>query len=244
TPMRRRAQRREGWSMTQSTMAAPAGHDPTPARRRRAIDGALGLVLATGLWLHVRMYWFVLDDAYISFRYAQHLATGHGLVFNIGGERVEGYTNWLWVLWLGVAAKCGVRPEASAPWTTAIATVALAATAALWGRARLTVRERPYAWIAPLLLVCNRSFCVWATSGLETRVFEAFAPVGLARAWHDARVARARPWASVCFALAVWTRPDAALPAVVTAIAVAIQRRRGGRFDLRKALASIAPFVL
>lgn len=37
------------------------------------------------------------DDAYISYRYALNLLAGHGLVFN-PGERVEGYTNLLYVL--------------------------------------------------------------------------------------------------------------------------------------------------
>ena len=40
---------------------------------------------------------FIKDDAYISFRYAHNLVTGHGLVFNTG-ERLEGFTNFLWVL--------------------------------------------------------------------------------------------------------------------------------------------------
>ena len=39
------------------------------------------------------------DDAYITYRYAQNLAEGHGLVFN-PGERVEGYTSLLHVLLL------------------------------------------------------------------------------------------------------------------------------------------------
>lgn len=38
-----------------------------------------------------------LDDAYISYRYAENLACGKGLVFN-RGERVEGYSNFLYVL--------------------------------------------------------------------------------------------------------------------------------------------------
>ncbi|MBW8875304.1 MAG: hypothetical protein JF614_10110 [Acidobacteria bacterium] len=43
------------------------------------------------------------DDAYISYRYAQHLASGQGLVFN-PGERVEGFSNLLYVLLLAPAA--------------------------------------------------------------------------------------------------------------------------------------------
>lgn len=39
------------------------------------------------------------DDAYISFRYAENLLKGHGLVFN-PGEYVEGYSNFLYTLLL------------------------------------------------------------------------------------------------------------------------------------------------
>lgn len=39
----------------------------------------------------------LLDDAMISMRYARNLAQGYGLVWNPGGERIEGYTNPLWV---------------------------------------------------------------------------------------------------------------------------------------------------
>jgi arabinofuranosyltransferase len=38
-----------------------------------------------------------LDDAYISYRYALNLVGGEGLVYN-PGERLEGYSNLLWVL--------------------------------------------------------------------------------------------------------------------------------------------------
>lgn len=43
-----------------------------------------------------------VDDAYISFRYALHLAEGYGLVWNIGEQPIEGYSNFLWVLILSV----------------------------------------------------------------------------------------------------------------------------------------------
>jgi hypothetical protein len=44
------------------------------------------------------------DDAYISYRYARHLADGEGLVFN-PGERVEGYSNFFYVLILSLLIK-------------------------------------------------------------------------------------------------------------------------------------------
>ena len=50
---------------------------------------------------------FIPDDAFISFRVAEQLANGDGLVYNIG-ERVEGYSNLLWVLLLALFSRLGV----------------------------------------------------------------------------------------------------------------------------------------
>jgi tetratricopeptide (TPR) repeat protein len=58
----------------------------------RAAGFLFALVLAVYL-AHAFYYRGLIDDAFISFRYARNL----GLVFN-PGERVEGYTNLLWVL--------------------------------------------------------------------------------------------------------------------------------------------------
>ena len=41
---------------------------------------------------------FVLDDAYIIYRYSKHLIEGHGLTWNVGEKPVEGYTSFLWVV--------------------------------------------------------------------------------------------------------------------------------------------------
>jgi hypothetical protein len=41
---------------------------------------------------------FAAEDAYITFRFARNLATGHGLVFNLG-ERVFGFSSPPWTLW-------------------------------------------------------------------------------------------------------------------------------------------------
>ncbi|MFZ5979112.1 MAG: hypothetical protein ACOYVF_00635, partial [Candidatus Zixiibacteriota bacterium] len=42
---------------------------------------------------------FIQDDAYISYRYVANFLNGDGLVFNIG-EKVEGFTNFGWVVYL------------------------------------------------------------------------------------------------------------------------------------------------
>jgi arabinofuranosyltransferase len=53
---------------------------------------------------------FVQDDAYISWRYADNFARGWGLVWN-HGERVEGYTNFLWTLILTIPHVVGIDVE-------------------------------------------------------------------------------------------------------------------------------------
>jgi arabinofuranosyltransferase len=40
---------------------------------------------------------FIADDALISLRYSKRLIEGHGFTWN-PGERIEGYSNLLWVL--------------------------------------------------------------------------------------------------------------------------------------------------
>ena len=44
----------------------------------------------------------LFDDAMVSMRYARNLAEGYGLTWNPGGERVEGYSNPLWVLLMAI----------------------------------------------------------------------------------------------------------------------------------------------
>jgi arabinofuranosyltransferase len=60
----------------------------------------IGIFVSFILFILMLVYvWnFTVDDAFISFRYSEHLASGFGLVWNIGQPPVEGYTNFLWVL--------------------------------------------------------------------------------------------------------------------------------------------------
>jgi hypothetical protein len=52
-----------------------------------------------------------IDDANIYFVYARNLAHGFGFVYNIGGERVEGFTSLLWTLISALAFKFTASPE-------------------------------------------------------------------------------------------------------------------------------------
>ncbi len=58
-------------------------------------------ILASSFVINSQRYYVLFDDAMISMRYAYNLAHGHGLVWNVG-ERVEGFTNPLWVFYMAL----------------------------------------------------------------------------------------------------------------------------------------------
>jgi arabinofuranosyltransferase len=59
------------------------------------------VLIGCSLTVAEERYWYLGDDAMISMRYAHNLADGIGLVWN-PGERVEGYTNFLWTMYMAV----------------------------------------------------------------------------------------------------------------------------------------------
>lgn len=171
---------------------------------------AVLLLLALPLLGSLR-YWFVCDDAFITFRYVRNLLRGEGLVWN-PGEYVEGYTNFLWALELAATWALGWRPESASAWLGLAWTVVLGlALAALAARATDNDDDRPWVVaIALLLWGTNRSVMVWATSGLEMRQFSALCTLGLLWAWSD-REHRGSLAASTAYGLAALTRPEALL---------------------------------
>src|SRR5689334_9481238 len=106
--------------------------------------GAAALIIIAGLawafwtWRANRMR---LDDAFISYRYAENLVRGRGLVFN-PGERVEGYTNFLWVLFSAAAMRIGADSFAA---TRSLGVASYLAVVATCG-ALLALRLRGRPW--------------------------------------------------------------------------------------------------
>ncbi|MEW6508573.1 MAG: hypothetical protein AB1432_12610 [Bacteroidota bacterium] len=66
------------------------------------------LLAALSAWAIFRMNQinFIQDDAFITLRYVENFINGNGLVFN-PGYKVEGYTNFLWVLLISLIGVTG-----------------------------------------------------------------------------------------------------------------------------------------
>jgi arabinofuranosyltransferase len=167
-------------------------------------------LIATGVLLwHARMFDFVTDDAYISFRYARNLALHGQLVFNLG-ERVEGYTNFLWTVILALGIKLGVGPVDLSRFLgvgLGIATLAVVVRMSL----RLAGERRsPWHLVAPLTLAGMGAYACWCSGGLETQLFTFLATLGFDHLLAEVTLDRGCASAAI-FACAAMTRPEGAL---------------------------------
>jgi len=72
--------------------------DDTILRYRIGVMLALTALLGHAVFYFMSLAPFGVDDANILFVYSKHFANGEGLVYNIGGERVEGFTSMLWMV--------------------------------------------------------------------------------------------------------------------------------------------------
>jgi hypothetical protein len=215
--------------------------DPLPGKRAAAepllrwgAPAAAAVLLASRVHRLFDPY-LIVDDAFISFRYADHLAHGLGLVYN-AGERVEGYSNWLWTVLLAVGARLGFDIVLL---SIALALLAgLATTSLLWAwSARLfedrrvapddaegpdgkgapeglgTAGATLLAALPPLLYAANPSQARFVLSGMETLLFGFL----LAAAAYLLLMREAPLASGLVFALAAMTRPEGAMYWLVAA---------------------------
>lgn len=185
----------------------------TPRRAPRwlaAVTVVLGLAILAYYVHQALQLRFHNDDAYISFRYSRHLADGLGPVWN-PGERVEGYTNFLWVVLVAAGMKLGLAAVPVAD-TLSILSGALLLVAVAGFAAQRIGWAHPAILIGPAILALNRSYGGWATSGMETMLFALLIFVGWSRFLRERERPDARPWGSaLAFAAAALTRPDGLL---------------------------------
>ncbi|WP_168211489.1 glycosyltransferase family 39 protein [Actinosynnema sp. ALI-1.44] len=198
---------------------------------------ALGAILALAL-AHMLMYSVVAEDAYISLRYSAQLADGNGMVFNVG-EKVEGYSNFLWVILVAL-------PKVIVPGIDIVAVAAvlgvlcaLAAVFVAYVLVRRVSGSASAGLLAGTVIAASGSFAGYGPSGLETPLFVLLVLLVLLMVWTK------RPlWAGVLIALATMTRPDGALLAALLGVWL-IWRAIRGRDTWRAALLYLAgAFVL
>jgi len=170
----------------------------------------------------------VQEDAFISFRYAANLIDGHGLVYN-PGERVEGYTNFLWTVMIAGAMALGADPAVTAHLTGMAAALLLCGL--VFCVARMVRPGRRWAGAPALVLLAGTpGLAAEAVQGLETVWFALLVTLGVAMAARALETARTRPavWSAVALVLAALTRPEGGLVLALTVAGVLYCARRAG----------------
>jgi arabinofuranosyltransferase len=105
------------------------------------------------------------DDAYISFRYAKNFFEGNGLIFNIG-EKVEGYSNLLYTLFLTPSFLFG--EHAIYYFSVIFNCILLSITLLIYSRFLTKNLDKNHAFLGLLILGFNPWIWANAATGLET----------------------------------------------------------------------------
>ncbi|MCC6899857.1 MAG: hypothetical protein IT377_12830 [Polyangiaceae bacterium] len=186
------------------------------ARARRA-GGFVLLAVAIATASALSWRWFVeyhrnvVDDALISMVYARRLATGDGLVFN-PGERIEGYTNFLWTVTLApVYWLARLFRGDFVDWCVGASVIVSAIDLALVG---LIARRLWGDRLLPLALalgwcVLDNSYTVWAMMALESH-FVALWVLATLALW-TSTLRHREALTGLCLAAVPMARPDGAL---------------------------------
>jgi hypothetical protein len=192
-----------------------------------------------GLWIgavavplvflaHAAYLSVVAEDAFISFRYASHLATGYGLVWNVGESPVEGYTNFLWVVMCAAALALGLDVAAFAQVLGVVAGLATLLYVWLWGRRQMGW-STGVSLIPCALLALSGPFATWATSGMETSLFTLFVTASLYHAGRFMGTSRRKHAHVLALVLlgATLTRPEGLIVAAILFAATMLRARWG-----------------
>ncbi len=165
-----------------------------------AIYLAAAAVLRTGL----------VDDAYIFFRYAENVATGHGAVFN-AGERVEGFTSPLWLATLVPLAAAGLPLPLAAGWFSGL--LGAAAVLLVFAGTRSFRRDHGADWglAGAIFLATNPAFVYWSFSGMDTALTALLVLASAYAFTRENAATRPRWMSAAALSLGMLARPEVTL---------------------------------
>ncbi|MCH7814655.1 MAG: hypothetical protein IID40_11615 [Planctomycetes bacterium] len=185
--------------------------EPTPWPRGRTIRRVgIGLLLFVLVWNSLYYWPYLVDDTFISLRYARNLIDGAGLVYN-PGQYVEGYSNFSWVMLEAALLGLGLPVLTSLKVLGLMCGLATAwLTLVLAGRIVGRSADGAVARLLALALIClNTGLAAWTQAGLETAFFALLVVAMCLRFEVEQDRTKARPWSALLFGLAWMTRPEA-----------------------------------
>ncbi len=218
------------WRRSRSHPADEPAEEKLPlwARRSGLLIPAVAYVLGVMVVLE-----FIKDDAYISFRYANNLVHGRGLVFN-EGERLEGITNFLWtILMVPFEALGWDLFQVCEVLGTGLTLVLLGHMVWMSVHLRGERRDLSHLWSATWIATCG-SLVLWSKSGMEQPLSTLLPFAGAVLLWktppeESDRSPRRHLFAGLMLGAASGTRPEIHLVAAILGVPLlfdAIRARR------------------
>ncbi len=192
----------------------------------------LAFILRSSFSIRGELYFTLIDDAMVSMRYAQHLAQGFGMVWNIGEKPVEGFTNPGWMLFMALLHLFAI-PASKASFAVMIAAAIFLLVNAL-AVYKICAALQPQAKYAPLIAAAVTAFyfplVFWSLRGMEVGLLTLLISLGILTAlqltstgvWHSSVAL------SLILFLALLIRLDTILQISLIVIYVAVQ----SKFDL------------
>jgi len=118
---------------------------------------------------NIHIYPWMMDDAFIFFRYAENFSCGQGYVYN-PGERVEGCTSFLWLLILSGAALFKIDLLIFSKIINAVFVILIVKLTAVSHKYIKSMTPAHSAAAAALLSTAG-AFTPWLSSGMESVLF-------------------------------------------------------------------------
>ena len=189
---------------------------------------------------------YITDDAFISFRYLENLMKGNGLVYNVG-EKVWGYTNFLWIMVLFPFTELHIDPLLQAR-VISVSCNILTLCLVLIGFRQITIGT-PSNILGALLLVSYGPFVLQSMSGLETSFFTFLVLLGLFlyKSAINTKNQGLYYWVGMIMALAALTRPEGIFIFCVLLIHIVVYHNTIGlqlTRAIRKPLTGFLPIVV
>jgi hypothetical protein len=183
---------------------------------------------------------FTVDDAYITLRYAQHVAQGAGPVYNATGPRAEGYTSLLWMALLVAPHVFRLDAVLCAKFLGVTATLVGA-----WLARRLAREAGAGSWrpdAAAALYLVWPATAAHAVSGMETAMFAMLLTGLFVAAARALRCGCGSPLVPAVALLLALTRPEGAVAGAVVIMITGLHLARSEQRVLARW--SLALFVL
>jgi arabinofuranosyltransferase len=186
-------------------------------------------------------YFTLFDDSMISMRYAKNLAQGNGLRWNPEGPRVEGYSNFLWTLYMTCWHLLSIDTSKTSFPIQMTGLIFLIAN--LFMVKRITWRlskSRYVTYTAILLTATYMPIIFWALKGMSTAVLIYIVLLSIYRILESMETGEFRPSLFFILGIGMLIRVDFAFLFVAISVFAVVFLERNRKKNLATALSVFA----